>query len=105
LWQDLAKAAITLIQQRPPVEKCVAAHRACPAEPTPAAADGPEPEAAVLARAGPPDPTGKFADTARRRHERVEKNFDKYLWCWPDTLVLSVPGDSVVSDQATPAGR
>jgi hypothetical protein len=48
LWQNLAKA----------VEKCVAAHRACLAEPPPAAADGPEPETAVLAHAGPPDPTG-----------------------------------------------
>jgi transposase len=62
LWQNLAKAA----------EKCVAAHRGCLAEPgpRPAAAedDPPAPEPACEAA---PDPTGKFAERARRHHALV----------------------------------
>jgi len=62
LWQNPAKGA----------EKCVAAHRACLAGPTPppAARDGalalPEPE-----RAGQPDPDGKYAERTRRHHALV----------------------------------
>jgi transposase len=58
LWQNLARA----------VETCVAAHRACLAEPAlPAVADN----AAPPAQAAPPDPSGKFAERARRKHELV----------------------------------
>jgi len=54
LWQNIAKA----------VETCVAAHRACLAEPAlPPAGDEAPPPA--------PDPTGKFAERARRKHELV----------------------------------
>ena len=61
LWQNLAKA----------VEKCVAAHRACLAEPvlSPASADEPGPAPAV-AEAGRPEPSGKYADRARR-HQAI----------------------------------
>jgi transposase len=62
LWQNLAKA----------VERCVAAHRSCLAEPgsAPASADepGPSPDPAHPAR---PEPSGKYADRARRHHEIV----------------------------------
>ena len=57
LWQNLAKA----------VEKCAAAHRSCLAEP----AAGPEPEPSVPEDVGQPDPAGKFAERARRKHELV----------------------------------
>jgi len=62
LWQNLAKAA----------EKCVAAHRACLAEPAPPSVleeQGPalpEPEGA-----GQPDPAGKYAERTRRHHALV----------------------------------
>ena len=62
LWQNLAKA----------VEKCVAAHRACLAEPAPPPALEeqspvlPEPE-----RTAQPDPTGKYAERTQRHHALV----------------------------------
>jgi len=62
LWQNLAKA----------VERCVAAHRSCLAEP------GPEPTAGDEAPALPepedtgwPAPDGKYAERARRHHALV----------------------------------
>jgi transposase len=62
LWQNLAKAA----------EKCVAAHRACLADPEPPpAAEGQAPPEAVAADAGTPELTGKFAERARRNHALV----------------------------------
>ena len=62
LWQNLAKAA----------EKCVAAHRACLADPEPPpAAQGEAPPEAVPADAGTPELTGKFAERARRNHALV----------------------------------
>jgi len=65
LWQNLANA----------VERCVAAHRACLAEPDPAPAgqqDEPGP-AAGPADPARPDPAGKYADRARRHHALVHE--------------------------------
>jgi transposase len=64
LWQNIAKA----------VERCVAAHRACLAEPQPGPAAGTEPESP--AEPGPqpePEPAGKFAERARRHHTMVHE--------------------------------
>ncbi len=59
LWQNLAKA----------VEKCVAAHRSCLAEPAlPAAGDDTAPPAEAA-----PEPAGKFAERARAKHELVHR--------------------------------
>ncbi|MEU5994980.1 ISL3 family transposase [Spirillospora sp. NPDC047418] len=60
LWQNLAKA----------VERCVAAHRSClrAPEPEPPAASSTEPEPTPPAE---PEPTGKFAERARRHHAIV----------------------------------
>jgi transposase len=62
LWQNLARA----------VERCVAAHRCCLAEPVPgpaAAAEGAPPAGA--AGAGQREPAGEYADRARRHHALV----------------------------------
>ena len=50
------------------MEECVSAHRACLAKPVLQPAGD---EVSPLAEAGPPDPAGKFAETARRKHELV----------------------------------
>jgi transposase len=65
LWQNLAKAA----------ERCVAAHRACLAEPDPRPDGAPEHEpggepAQLLPQ---PEPAGKFAERARRHHAIVHE--------------------------------
>ena len=59
LWQNLAKA----------VEKCVAAHRSCLAEPALPVAGDEDPPAAD---AGPPEPAGKFAERARCKQELAD---------------------------------
>jgi hypothetical protein len=59
LWQNLARA----------VEACVAAHRGCLAEPA-IAVPGDDP-AAPLAPNGQHEPSGKFAERARLKHELV----------------------------------
>jgi transposase len=64
LWQNLAKA----------VEKCVAAHRSCLAGLAPPPA--PEEQSPVLPdpeRTAQPDPTGKYAERARRHHALVHQ--------------------------------
>jgi transposase len=64
LWQNLAKA----------VERCVAAHRSCLAEPGPAPTAAGEPApAAEPADAARPEPAGKYADRARRHHALVHE--------------------------------
>jgi transposase len=59
LWQNLAKA----------VEKCVAAHRSCLAEPAAGAAEDLLP--AQPAAEAAPEPSGKFAERAKRNHATV----------------------------------
>jgi hypothetical protein len=64
LWQNLAKAA----------GKCVAAHRACLAEPAPPPA--PDEQGPVLPepdRTAQPDPTGTYAERTRRHHALVHQ--------------------------------
>ena len=62
-WQNLAKA----------VEKCVAAHRACLAEPAPAPAEEQPAAPPEPGTAAQPDPTGKYAERTRRHHELVHR--------------------------------
>jgi hypothetical protein len=52
------------------VEKCVAAHRGCLAEPAPEAAGDPPPPAEQAGETEP-EPSGKFAERARRNHALV----------------------------------
>jgi transposase len=68
LWQNLAKAA----------ERCVAAHRTCLAEPGPAPAFADEPGAAAdPAHPARPEPSGKYAERARRHHALVHELLDQ----------------------------
>jgi transposase len=60
LWQNLARA----------VERCVAAHRSCLAEPDPGPAAGDLAPAAGPG-AGRPEPAGKYAGRVRRHHALV----------------------------------
>jgi len=62
LWQNLAKA----------VERCVAAHRACLAEPDPGPGQETVPSAEP-AHGARPEPTGRYAERARRHHTLVHE--------------------------------